>query len=662
MPIIEYKGQQQEFPDSWSDEKIRAALSGEFDPPGALEDAKRNIPHALARGVAGVAGLPGDVAYGMRWLTDKGRQLAGGEADPQYVEMGRPKGMPDTPFSGIVPEPPTSAAVRGGIESVTGLGGYKPQTRTGKYTGAVAEFLPGALGPGGLVRNALRYAVAPGLASEAAGHATEGSDYEPYARVLGGLAGLGGANYLSRPNAGPRAVSQALRGVGEQDIADAGRLMMEARVRGIELTWPEAIDQVTNGRSSLGNLQRVVEASPGGSEVMRPFMAERPAQVERAFNNQMGDIAAVPMTPSQIGPRASEAASGIIEGVRRRINARTTPDYTAARADTVPDRTLQRLHRSVPGFTQALEHVRTQPNWAAELQGLPDNSVIVLDAVKRRMQQTAENMGAATNPDRDLFVASSQRRASEAVDRAARRASRPYRRALDEQSRARGAELEPLQQSPVGRISDAGDTRAAQQALLPDRPQPGSAAETGRATRQMVQADPTVTRNLVRTRLESTYNAAARDLQGGPSEFAGAAARARLVGDRQMRRNIRAALSELPNGARISEGFDTLMNIFQATGRRQRIGSQTAFNQEYQRMLQGGGLTGESFTGMRRAIRERYQQWRLGRNLDELARLLTDQGAQQRLMELARMRYADPRSWVLAEQLLVDMSGGTGGN
>lgn len=660
MPSYVFDGQEFGFPEGTSDEEaFRFMVAAQ--PPSPLVDAAKNAPSALARGVAAVAGLPGDVSHGMRWGTDKVRQLLGGNADPQYVETGRPAGMPDTPFKDLVPQPPTSEDVRSGIESVTGIGGYRPQTRLGKYSGAALEFAPGALGPGGLVGNLMRYAVAPGLVSEAAGDLAESSghgDYAPYARALGGLAGLGGANYLARPNAGPRAVSQGLRGVGEQEIAEAGRLMMEARVRGIELTWPEAIDQVTNGRSSLGNLQRIVEASPGGSEVMRPFMANRAGQVEGAFNRQMGDIAAVPMTPSQIGPQASDAASGILEGIRRRINARTAPDYTAARADVVPDRTLQRLHRSVPGFTQAFEHVRTQPNWAAELQGLPDNSVIVLDAVKRRMQQTAENMGAATNPDRDLFVSSSQGRASQAVDRAARRSSRPYRRALDEQARARQAELEPQQQGVIGRVSDAGDTAAAQRALLPDQPQPGSAAETGRATRELVGADRRVIQNLIRSRLEGMYNTAARDLQGGPSEFAGAAARSRLVGDRQMRRNIRAALSELPNGARIAEGFDTLMSIFQATGRRQRIGSQTAFNQEYQRMLQGGGLTGEGLTGARRAVRERYQQWRLGRNLDELARLLTDQGAQNRLMELARMRYADPRSWVLAEQLIEDMAGG----
>jgi hypothetical protein len=166
-----------------------------------------------------------------------------------------------------------------------------------------------------------------------------------------------------------------------------------------------------------------------------------------------------------------------------------------------------------------------------------------------------------------------------------------------------------------------------------------------------------VTRNMVRSRLEGMFNTAARDLQGGPSQFSGAAARARIYGDRQMRRNIQAALSELPNGNQVATGFERLMEVFQATGRRQRIGSQTAFNQEYQDVLRGGRLVGESLTGARKAIRERYQQWRLGQNLDDLARLLTDQGAQQRLLELARANYADPRTGVLIGQLVEDIAG-----
>lgn len=655
MPqVIEYKGQQHEFPDDWDESKIAAALGSG---PTELGDAVKNAPSAIARGVAGTLGLVGDVGRGMRWLNDKAMsKFAGREPDPEYVETGRPKGVPRTFMSDVSQalDVPTSGGIRKNIEKVTGPL-YEPQTRTGKYSGTALEFLPGALGPGGLVRNAARYALAPGLASEGAGHATEGTPLEPYARFVGGLAGLGGARMLSNPDAGAQAVSQSLRNVTQQQIDDAGRLMQDARVRGVELTWPEAIDQVTDGATNLGNMQRVVEGSQRGSEVMRPFMAQRPGQVERAFANQMGDVVPVQMTPSQVGPRASEAATGILDGIRQRINRRTQPDFDASRYENIPDRTLQRLHRSVPGFTGALAEVRANPHLNHRIANLPDNSPQVLNEVKKLLDEEGRNIAGATNPHRNLTVASSNERSAAAVRRAARRSSGGYRRYLDEQARARGAELQPQQEGIIGQISDAGDTGAATRALLPEHPLPGSAAETGRATRLMAGANPTVTRNVVRTRLEGLFNVAAKDVQSGASEFSGAAARARIYGDRQMRRNIRAALSELPNGNHLATGFERLMEVFQATGRRQRIGSQTAFNQEYQRALQGGRLVGEGLTGARRAIRERYQQWRLGRNMDDLARLFTDQGAQQRLIELSRMRYGDPRIPVVAGQLTNEM-------
>lgn len=645
MPqIVEYKGEQHEFPDDWDESKISAALAGE---PSPVMDAVKNLPSALARGVAGMVGLPGDIGYGMRWLNDKAMTKMGYKPRPDYVERGS-----DGPK--IVPDFPTSWDVKAGMEKVTGPL-YEPKTRLGRYSGSVAEFLPGAVGPGGVVSNATRFAALPGLAAEFAGEQTKGTAAEPYARFVGGLLGLGSGAAMRTPAAGRQAVSSSLRNVPQNQIEEAGRLMADARQRGVQLTWPEAIDQVTDGATNLGNMQRVVEGSERGSEVMRPFMAERPGQVERAFADQMTDVVPVQMTPSQVGPRASEAATGILDGIRQRINRRTDPDYRAAEADNVPQRTLSRLHRSVPGFTAALAEVRGNPHLNHPIANLPDTSVAVLNEVKKQLDTQAANIGRATDPNRNMQIAASNERSATAVRRAGRRSSAPYRRALDEQTRARGAELQPQQEGIIGRISDAADTTAATRALLPEHPLPGSAAETGRATRTMVGANPQVTRNMVRTRLESLFNVAAKDVQGGASEFAGAAARARIYGDRQMRRNVRAALNELPNGNHLATGFERLMEIFQATGRRQRIGSQTAFNQEMQQTMRGGRVVGEGLTGARRALRERYQQWRLGRNMDDLARLFTDQGAQQQLIDLSRMRYGDPRMSVVAGQLADEM-------
>lgn len=651
MPrIVEIDGKQFEVPDNATYDQIADFVKAQ---PTVAGDVAKSIPSGFARGVAGLVGLPETAARGMRWTAEQAGRLVGSPVDQDYIEgKNQVKG-------------PTAEGTQKAIESVTGEL-YEPKTRAGRYAGNVAEFVPGALGPGGAVRNLTRFAVAPGVASEAAGEATKGTKYEPYARAAAGLLGVGAASIARSPQAGERAVSRALRNVSEAELADAGRLMMEARVRGIDLTWAEAVQQVTGSRTGMGNLQRVAEGSQRGQEVLGPMMAARPGQVEQAFNREMGNIAAVPMAASTIGPRASEAAEAVFENSRRGINRQTEPLYRASEADNVPASTLRRLNRHVPGFTEALAAVRGNPHLNHPIANLPDTSVAVLNEVKKQLDEQARNVAQVTNPQRNMQVASSNERSAAAVRRAGRRASRPYRDALDQQEAHRGGPLRDLREGPIGRVATATDTASAGRALLPDSPLPNSAAETGRATRQLVGENANVTRNLVRSRLESMYQTAGRDLQGGASQFAGAAARKKIYGDRQLRRNVRAVLREMPNGAQVSEGFERLMEVFQATGRRQHIGSQTEFNRLLTTELSGGRVLGEALTGAAgrfnpfSAVRDRYQQWRLGANLGELAHLLTNPNAQQRLVELSRMRHGEPRMHLLAAQLGADMIEGAG--
>jgi hypothetical protein len=68
-----------------------------------------------------------------------------------------------------------------------------------------------------------------------------------------------------------------------------------------------------------------------------------------------------------------------------------------------------------------------------------------------------------------------------------------------------------------------------------------------------------------------------------------------------------------------------------ATGRRQRIGSQTSFNSELQAQLKSGSVVGETaVTGgvkLPQRLRDAYQSWNLGRNIDEVAQLLINPDA-----------------------------------
>ena len=72
---------------------------------------------------------------------------------------------------------------------MAGLDVSPPQTELGKLTEAGASMVPGALAFGptnslrGMVGTAVRQGIIPGVASEVAGQATEGTPAEPYVRA-----------------------------------------------------------------------------------------------------------------------------------------------------------------------------------------------------------------------------------------------------------------------------------------------------------------------------------------------------------------------------------------------------------------------------------------------------------------------------------------------
>lgn len=132
----------------------------------AAMDVGASFASGVGRGAAGLIGLPGTIGdafnSGLSWAT------------------GLPQ-LPSSPFS--------SSGVESGLSTITGgASEYDPQTTAGEYAGTVGEFLPGAAIGGANVANLLRFGALPGVASEAAGQLTEGTNIEPYARVAAALA------------------------------------------------------------------------------------------------------------------------------------------------------------------------------------------------------------------------------------------------------------------------------------------------------------------------------------------------------------------------------------------------------------------------------------------------------------------------------------------
>lgn len=184
----------------------------------SVSGAAKSLGVGAAKGVLGLAGLPGDVYHaGLRALGDN-----------------------LTPESNY-----GSAALQKGIEGYTG-DFYKPKGGIEETAQKVGEFLPAVLGgPETLGAKVLTRAVAPAVASEAAGKLTEGTAAQPYAELAGALAGgVGGtmaANKFKQMAAARQAASTVPSG---EDLLRSGSNGFEAVKASNAVIKPSSVEQI----------------------------------------------------------------------------------------------------------------------------------------------------------------------------------------------------------------------------------------------------------------------------------------------------------------------------------------------------------------------------------------------------------------------------------
>lgn len=163
--------------------------------PSVAGDVAKSAGVGVAKGSISMLGGAGD----LRDLLSKGVDYAAEKAGVSPDTVAKIKGgaARATSLGRLLADAPTSKDIQSKVEGYTG-DFYKPQTTAGEYAQTVGEFLPAAAaGPGRMAPKLLAGALA-GVGSEAAGQATEGTTAEPYARVLGAVAGGVSPNVLSR--------------------------------------------------------------------------------------------------------------------------------------------------------------------------------------------------------------------------------------------------------------------------------------------------------------------------------------------------------------------------------------------------------------------------------------------------------------------------------
>lgn len=180
--------------------------------PSVPEDVAKSAGSGLLQGIAGIGDMPGALMNAYSGLLTGGLERAG-IVSPEFANQMQQGMIGAVPGGGDAARKAIEFASMGGSE-------YQPQTTAGEYAQTAGEFVPGSLLGGPTIGTALRYGVGAGLASEAAGQATEGTALEPFARAAAALAV-------------PALTARAGRFMAGDESADMANRLRESGVRGV---------------------------------------------------------------------------------------------------------------------------------------------------------------------------------------------------------------------------------------------------------------------------------------------------------------------------------------------------------------------------------------------------------------------------------------------
>jgi hypothetical protein len=310
-----------DIPRAEFDKKIGMAPQPDVSMAG---DALKSGGIGVVKGGLGMLGAPGDLGSMASGAFDAAAGALG--ADPntvgQFKNVARmaTRAVPMlAPFAG-----PTSQDLQKTVEGVTGEF-YKPQTVLGEYAQTAGEFAPAMIGgPGSLGSKLLSRVAAPALTSETAGQITKGTEFEPYARVAGALAGGAGAAKLMAPKA------PAVAGV--DDLADAASAAYKA---------PEVKSLAINPASTKAASSTIKQTlyGDGLDENVAPMTFAVLKRLESPIGNtaNVADIDNVRKVLNKIGgnfaqPIEQGAARRAIEGIDDYLANIKKPDVIAGDA------------------------------------------------------------------------------------------------------------------------------------------------------------------------------------------------------------------------------------------------------------------------------------------------------------------------------------------
>jgi hypothetical protein len=194
--------------------------------------------------------------------------------------------------------------------------------------------------------------------------------------------------------------------------------------------------------------------------------------------------------------------------------------------------------------------------------------------------------------------------------------------------------------------------RTQQGVLMPTNPQVTTPKDIKATVQALRRQDPNAVPAWTRQSLEGIFNETGQKLQGGENQFGGAKFAQTIAGNKQQRENLKTLVTE-SSGIQAWNGFEKMLDVMEAQGKRQPIGSATAFNQMIAEEFKQGGIgqAGALVTKPSR-ISVAYDEYRMGKNAQLLAKLLTDPDGINKLKEISNNAPKSAKTRLLVNSLL----------